>query len=83
MQVIIPATTNDYASFVKNNSLAVVGVLLSLPLGVVLALGRKSDYSVIRSLCVGFIELIRGVPLITILFMASVMLPIFYPRVSI
>jgi len=60
--------------------LAVVGVLFSLPLGVVLALGRRSRFAAIKSFCVGFIELIRGVPLITILFMASVMLPIFLPE---
>src|SRR5882762_9460301 len=44
-----------------------------------LALGRRSDMPVIQALCVGFIELVRGVPLISILFMASVMLPLFLP----
>lgn len=60
--------------------LAVVGILLSLPFGILLALGRRSRLAVVRTLCTGIIECIRGVPLITILFMASVMLPIFLPH---
>ncbi len=60
--------------------IAGVGIVASLPLGVVLALGRQSEMPVIRSLCVGFIELWRAVPLITVLFMASVMLPLFLPE---
>jgi general L-amino acid transport system permease protein len=58
---------------------AVVGIAASLPLGVLLALGRRSRLPVPRGLCVAFIELWRGVPLITVLFMASVMLPLFLP----
>ncbi len=57
-----------------------VGIVCSLPLGVLLALGRQSNLPVIRTLSVGFIELWRGVPLITVLFMASVMLPLFMPK---
>lgn len=60
--------------------LAIVGILFSLPIGILLALGRRSELSAVRSLCTGIIESIRGVPLITILFMASVMLPIFLPE---
>jgi general L-amino acid transport system permease protein len=56
-----------------------VGITASLPIGIVLALGRRSEMPVVRMLCVGFIELVRAVPLITILFMASVMLPLFLP----
>lgn len=59
--------------------LALVGVIVSIPLGVLLALGRYYGSPLIKALCVGFIELVRGVPLITILFMASVMLPMFMP----
>ncbi|KIC41379.1 amino acid ABC transporter permease [Ruegeria sp. ANG-R] len=55
------------------------GIVVSLPLGVILALGRRSNLPAISSLCVIFIEFIRGVPLITILFMSSVMLPLFLP----
>lgn len=59
--------------------IAGVGIASSLPIGILLALGRRSEMPIVRSLCVAFIELIRGVPLITILFMASVMLPLFLP----
>ncbi|MDD1784416.1 amino acid ABC transporter permease [Enterovibrio sp. ZSDZ35] len=57
--------------------IAIVGIVISLPIGVVLALGRRSDMPIIRSLCTVYIEIWRGVPLITVLFMASVMLPLF------
>ncbi len=60
--------------------IAGVGIVASLPLGIVLALGRQSEMPVVRSLCVVFIELWRAVPLITVLFMASVMLPLFLPE---
>ncbi len=60
--------------------LASVGIVAALPFGVVLALGRRSEMPIIKSLCILFIELWRGVPLITVLFMASVMLPLFLPE---
>ncbi len=60
--------------------IAVTGIVGSFPIGVVLALGRRSDMPVIRAICIAFIELWRGVPLITVLFMASVMLPLFLPE---
>ncbi len=59
--------------------LAVVAILASFPIGVLLALGRRSSLPVVKTFCVLFIELVRGVPLITILFMAQVMLPLFFP----
>ena len=59
--------------------LSVVGIVCSFPIGVMLALGRRSKMPIIRALCVIYIELIRGVPLVTVLFMASVMLPLFFP----
>jgi len=59
--------------------LTTFGIALAFPLGIALALGRRSDMPVIRGLSVGYIELIRGVPLISLLFMASVMLPLFLP----
>jgi general L-amino acid transport system permease protein len=55
------------------------GIAAAFPIGIVLALGRRSRMPIVRWLSVGFIEVIRGVPLITILFMASVMLPLFLP----
>jgi general L-amino acid transport system permease protein len=60
--------------------IAGVGITASLPLGILLALGRRSQLPVIKSLSVAFIELVRGVPLVTVLFMASVMLPLFLPE---
>jgi general L-amino acid transport system permease protein len=59
---------------------ASVGIVASLPIGIVLALGRRSEMPIVRALCVAFIELWRGVPLITVLFMSSVMLPLFLPE---
>jgi general L-amino acid transport system permease protein len=59
--------------------LTTFGLAFAFPIGILLALGRRSDMPVIRGLCVGYIELIRGVPLISLLFMASVMLPLFLP----
>jgi general L-amino acid transport system permease protein len=55
------------------------GLAFAFPLGVLLALGRRSNLPLVRALCVAYIELIRGVPLISVLFMASVMLPLFLP----
>jgi general L-amino acid transport system permease protein len=60
--------------------LATVGIVVSLPIGVVLALGRRSRMPAVRLASVIFIEFVRGVPLITVLFMASVMLPLFVPQ---
>lgn len=59
--------------------LSMVGIIVSLPMGILLALGRRSNLPVIKAFCVIFIEVIRGVPLVALLFMASVMLPLFMP----
>ncbi len=58
---------------------AIVGIVASFPIAILLALARRSDLPVVRWTAIGFIELVRGVPLITMLFMASVMLPLFLP----
>ena len=55
------------------------GIIFSLPLGILLALGRRSQLPIIRTVCVVFIEFWRGVPLITVLFFATYMLPFFLP----
>ena len=60
--------------------LSVVGIAAAFPLSVVLALGRRSRLPAVRALCVAYIELIRGVPLISLLFMATLMLPLFLPE---
>jgi general L-amino acid transport system permease protein len=59
--------------------LSFFGITVSLPFGILLALGRRSNLPVIKMLCVLFIEVIRGIPLITVLFFASIMLPLFLP----
>ncbi len=69
--------TNLWGGLLLTFLLAIVGILFSFPLGVLLALGRRSSLPVIRWVSVGYIEIIRGVPLVTILFMASVMVPLF------
>lgn len=59
--------------------LALLGILFSFPIGVALALGRQSKLPIVSWICIGIIELVRGVPLITILFMMDLMLPLFLP----
>ena len=59
--------------------IGVTGITFSLPIGILLALGRKSELLIVRAVCITFIEFIRGVPLITLLFMASTMLSYFLP----
>lgn len=71
---------NLWGGLMLSIGLASIGIILSIPLGILLALGRRSKLIFVKSLCVATIECIRGVPLITILFMASVMLPIFLPE---
>lgn len=60
--------------------LAIIGIVASFPIGVALALGRQSSLPVVKAFCVLFIETVRGVPLVTILFMASIILPLFLPE---
>lgn len=71
--------SRDMGGFMLNFILGVTCVSLSLPLGIVLALGRQSDMIIIKWICVVFIEFIRGVPLITLLFVANVVLAYFFP----
>lgn len=60
--------------------LATVGIAFSYPLGIILALGRRSKLTLLRIISISYIELVRGVPLISILFMSSVMMPLFLPE---
>lgn len=77
----LPAVeTNLWGGLLVTLVIAEVGIVASLPIGIVLALGRRSNMPIIRAICVAFIELWRGVPLITVLFMASVMFPLFLPE---
>lgn len=73
-------TTDQWGGLPLTILLASMSVLGAFPLGILLALGRMSDLPVIRSLCTVYIELIRGVPLISVLFMASFLFPLFMPE---
>ena len=70
---------DDWGGFLLTVFLAVAGIGLSFPLGVLLALGRRSRLPAVRLVCIGYIELIRGVPLIAILFMAAFTVGFFLP----
>lgn len=72
-------SSSDFGGLMLSITIGVSGIALSLPIGIVLALGRQSDMFIIKMLSVGFIEFIRGVPLITLLFVASVLLGFFLP----
>jgi general L-amino acid transport system permease protein len=72
-------TTSLWGGVLVTIVVATVGIVASLPIGILLALARRSGIPVIKILAVMFIEFVRGVPLITVLFMASVMLPLFVP----
>jgi len=71
--------SRDLGGFMLNMMLGITCVSLSIPLGIALALGRQSSMPLIKWICVIFIEFVRGVPLITLLFVASVMLAYFFP----
>ena len=72
--------TNLWGGILVTVVVATIGMVFSLPIGVLLALGRRSQIPVVKWLSIGFIEFVRGVPMITVLFMASVMLPLFVPE---
>jgi general L-amino acid transport system permease protein len=74
-----PVPSRDMGGFMINLMLGVICVSLSLPFGILLALGRQSSMPIIKWVCVVFIEFIRGVPLITLLFVANVVLAYFLP----
>ncbi len=71
--------THKWGGLMLTLVLSYVGIVAALPFGIILALGRRSEMPTVRMVSVAFIELWRGVPLISVLFMASVMLPLFLP----
>jgi general L-amino acid transport system permease protein len=75
-----PVPTEQWGGLLVTLIISMVGIICSIPLGILLALGRQSKMPIIKTLCVMFIELWRAVPLITVLFMASIMLPLFMPQ---
>jgi len=74
--------TDKWGGLMLTLIISLVGIAAALPLGILLALGRRSNMPIVKSFSVVFIEFWRGVPLITVLFMASVMLPLFLPSGS-
>jgi general L-amino acid transport system permease protein len=74
-----PVATDRFGGIMLTMVVGVTGIVASLPIGICLALGRQSKLPVIRTFSIGFIEFIRGVPLITLLFVASTMLSYFLP----
>jgi general L-amino acid transport system permease protein len=76
---LTPIATNRWGGLPLTLMLFVVTLIGGIPLGILLALGRRSTLPVVRAVCVLVIELFRGLPLITVLFMASLMLPLFLP----
>jgi general L-amino acid transport system permease protein len=76
---LVPVETSSWGGLLVTLVVSVTGIAASLPLGILLALGRRSSMPVVRLFSVIFIEVWRGVPLITVLFMSSVMLPLFLP----
>ncbi len=76
---LAPVRTGQWGGLPVTLILAIFGIAFAFPLGILLALGRRSSLPIIRSLSVIYIEVVRGVPLITVLFMASVMLALFLP----
>ncbi len=72
-------TTDKFGGFMLNLTVGLAGIVLSLPVGILLAIGRRSRMPVARILSTAFIEIVRGVPLITLLFVSNIILPIFLP----
>lgn len=73
-------STNDWGGLVLTLFTAVSGIALCFPLGIILALGRRSTLPVVRWLSTAYIEVVRGVPLVAFLFMGQVMIPLFLPE---
>ncbi|QHQ33832.1 amino acid ABC transporter permease [Algicella marina] len=76
---ITEVESSKFGGFSLSVIIGVSGIVCSLPLGILLALGRQSNLFIVRSICIGYIEFIRGVPLITLLFVASTLLNYFMP----
>jgi general L-amino acid transport system permease protein len=77
---LIPVDTSKWGGLPLTLTLSVFGLTAAYPLGIVFALGRRSKMPTIKILCILYIELIRGVPLISLLFMSSVVFPLFLPE---
>ncbi len=78
--VLPKVSTNLWGGVFVSLLVALVGIVMSLPIGIVLALGRRSHMPIVKFVSIVLIEFVRGVPLITVLFMANTMLPLFVPQ---
>jgi len=76
---LTPVTTDQWGGLPLTIMLAAFGIVLAFPLSVLVALGRRANLPAIRTVCIVYVELIRGVPLISVLFMASFLFPLFMP----
>ncbi len=77
---LAPVETSQWGGLMLTLVVSTTGIVCSLPLGILLALGRRSDMPVVKTFSVVFIEMVRGVPLLSVLFFSSVMLPLFLPE---
>jgi len=80
LQVLPIVETDLWGGLLLTFVLTIVGIVVSMPIGILLALGRRSELPAVRWFSVAFIEVVRGVPLITVLFFAAIMLPLFLPQ---
>lgn len=79
-QALPVVDTNLWGGLLLTFVLTVAGIVVSMPIGILLALGRRSELPAVRWFSIAFIEVVRGVPLITVLFFAAIMLPLFLPQ---
>lgn len=80
LELLPTVSTTLWGGLLLTFLLTIIGIVASMPLGVLLALGRRSELPAVRWFSVGFIEVVRGVPLVTVLFFASLILPLFLPK---
>ena len=77
---LVEVPTHKWGGLMLTLVISSIGIVLAMPIGIILAFGRQSKLPIVKSLSILYIEFIRGVPLITILFMGSVVLPMFFPE---
>jgi general L-amino acid transport system permease protein len=80
LEMLTTVSTTLWGGLLLTFLLTIIGIAASIPLGILLALGRRSELPVVRWFSIGFIEIVRGVPLVTVLFFASLVLPLFLPK---
>ncbi len=81
-QSLTPIDTRRWGGLLLTMVITIVALVVSFPLGILLALGRRSSLPLVRGVCTAYIELVRGVPLITVLFMAMLLVPLINPQLA-